>query len=361
MPSFDSVNYSLRVKKNIERKLIADILLSLDKQFKTTGYQYIGMGSMWFSDFMLIHRVLGIKTMWSVERDSPKRAAFNSPYGFINVQEGTAAEYLPKFLDTKLNSIVWLDYDGDLSRGIVKDLKDLAARAKPGDVIMVTANAHHGQVKPVSLGNIGVLSNRIDQFLTEATEETLPENMKADELIPVFKKILKDIEKASIKRSVDERNQRLYELIDKIMPCNFKNIDFSEKNFPKLVSSVLFKSLDSACRSSGRSVSFAPIFNYFYSDGAPMVTIGGMVVDEGCGEKLKNWKQTENPLFAKEEDQISIDVPNLTPREKAQIDSFITSDEKNPSSTDLNLEFDDEAINNYCQFYRHYPIFNEVI
>src|SRR5713226_5987155 len=88
MPVAERLNYSLRPNKNVERKLMAGVLRALMPEIPIGESRYIGMGSLWFVDFVLFHRVLGITDMVSVERDLVDRARFNQPYDCVVVREG---------------------------------------------------------------------------------------------------------------------------------------------------------------------------------------------------------------------------------------------------------------------------------
>lgn len=361
MPSFDSVNYAVRLRKNIERKLIAELLLSLDKTFAISEYQYIGMGSMWFTDFIVMHRMLGIHTMWSIEKFSPKRAELNCPFGFIDVVNGDAKNEVPKLLKDDVRSIVWLDYDHDLRDGIVRDLQEIGLHASCGDVFIVTANAHLGQVKPPSLGNISFLNSTIDQYLGEGLQMgELGQEIPTDRLGPLLKETLTVIAKHHTQQTVSEKNRIFQELTQGVIPGSLTNQQFSDKNFPRLVAQALINALDSACRNSGKSLTFEPIFNFSYQDGAPMVTIGGIAVDENHKNKLRALSLPEKFFFATGKEQISIDVPNLTPQEKIKLDRLLTRDGPDPAASVLSLEIAEEAISNYFRFYKQYPLFSEI-
>lgn len=361
MPSFDSVNYSVRLKKNVERKIIGELMLRLNPAFSIGSYQYIGMGSLWFSDFVLMHKFLGIKKMYSVERDSPLRAKFNSPYGFVEVLEGTVSENVPSLLSDDQRSVVWLDYDGDLRHKIVRDLLDIVPNARAGDIFIVTSNAHIGQVRPPSYGDLAALSRKLDDILPEIDLTGLTVEVPKDHIGPLIKQILSKISDANARDGVAQKNTILRNLIERVMPCNFSGDDFTEQKFPGLVSMALLAAMDSACTSTGLPLRFAPLFNFQYCDGAPMVTVGGMIADDACVEKLHNLKHMDIQETINGNQQLSINVPNLTPKEKTLIDSLLTRDGQIPSMDQIGFELEETALENYCTFYRQYPQFNEIV
>ena len=69
MPSFDAINYSLRPSKAIQRQLIFEGIRELHGQLLLSDSVYVGLGSVWFTDFVLAHEILNIKHMVSIEED----------------------------------------------------------------------------------------------------------------------------------------------------------------------------------------------------------------------------------------------------------------------------------------------------
>jgi len=86
--SYEKVNYLLRLRKQIERKIIIEMLQKLSKEIQVDKYHYIGFGSVYFADFILFHKYLHINDMTSLERDRKKRKrfGFNLPYKFITLE-----------------------------------------------------------------------------------------------------------------------------------------------------------------------------------------------------------------------------------------------------------------------------------
>jgi hypothetical protein len=82
-PSYETINYDLRPAKSIERKMMAEALQALTLFAPMKEYSYRGFGSPYFTDFSLVHRVLGIRNMESIEKDeyNKGRFVFNRPLG----------------------------------------------------------------------------------------------------------------------------------------------------------------------------------------------------------------------------------------------------------------------------------------
>lgn len=87
MYNFDPINYSLRPNKVIQRQVAFDGLAMFASALNLARAKYVGFGSIWFADFILAHKRLGISDMLSVEVDeiTYKRAKFNAPFRTITV------------------------------------------------------------------------------------------------------------------------------------------------------------------------------------------------------------------------------------------------------------------------------------
>src|SRR5688572_12025690 len=86
--SFKRVHYELRPAKQVERRMIIDALRLMSLSgFPIDDYQYTGMGSIFFVDFILFHKFLGISDMVNAEHSAiPNRVTFNQPYDFIRTK-----------------------------------------------------------------------------------------------------------------------------------------------------------------------------------------------------------------------------------------------------------------------------------
>lgn len=65
----DKIDYTLRIQKNIERKILCDIIRSLNYFATVDQYRYIGFGSFYYKDFLLLHETYNIHEGISVEKD----------------------------------------------------------------------------------------------------------------------------------------------------------------------------------------------------------------------------------------------------------------------------------------------------
>ncbi len=109
--SFRKIDYSLRPGKNVERKMISEMLGRLAVFRPLAEYCYIGFGSVYFTDFALFHRQWGLSPMYSIEGDEEgmRRASFNAPFSCVNVLRGRSAALLPTIsFDTPHNRLARL-------------------------------------------------------------------------------------------------------------------------------------------------------------------------------------------------------------------------------------------------------------
>lgn len=319
MPSQQKINYSLRPAKNVVRKLLAECFLHLQDEFEIASYRYIGMGSLWFSDHTLFHRVLRISDMVSIEGDpeTAKRTEFNRPFGCIRVEEGESTGVLPDVVPRDQRALVWLDYTSGLEGPIFQDLPIVFDRVASGSIVLVTINAHHKQL-------------------------VRPPNENGNRPPP---------------------NEVLGGLIDRA-PQQISAVSTSRTGFPRYIAGVIFERMEHHVRlASGGALQFCPLINFFYEDGAPMITMGGMVADPTDAARLEETAIRENVEYVTERDQIDVLVPILTPKEKISLDRLLPS-EAAPTRQEveaLGFSLHPDEIKGFHRYYRFYPVFTEMV
>lgn len=136
--SFKRIDYSLRPAKHAERRMLCDLYRRVTPFGRIEDYVYVGFGSIWFSDFSLFHRSLGIKDMVSIEHSTAdeNRIEENKPFRIPVIYSHSNAA-LPK-LNWSKHHLLWLDYDDSLSLSMCCDMQIVASRAKSGTVLTVT-------------------------------------------------------------------------------------------------------------------------------------------------------------------------------------------------------------------------------
>jgi hypothetical protein len=166
------VNYRLRPSKNIERKMMVEILRSLSHIKPIEDYQYIGFSSPYFSDFKLFHRELGLEDMVSIEEKEclQNRFRFNKPFDCIQVEFGRSDEVLPE-LDMSRETILWLDYTTELKPYMFEDIENFCYSAPPGSVIFVTLRVGRMSVPELRGSNY---DTRFEKLENDVGEDNIP-------------------------------------------------------------------------------------------------------------------------------------------------------------------------------------------
>ena len=134
--------YSLRPAKYIVRRLLCEAFRKLGSLAPLPNYQYVGFGGIEFTDFVLIHRELGITKLISVEGNTAfhRRAVFNVPFSAVELYEDTFTQVMTR-IEWGKPSIVWLDYQCFLGDTPISDVSFLASELQPGSLLVVTLAA----------------------------------------------------------------------------------------------------------------------------------------------------------------------------------------------------------------------------
>ncbi len=313
--SFRNIDYSLRPAKYAERKMLSEIFRRLRPFDAVENYAYVGFGSLWFSDFALFHRALGIRDMTSIERVKTAKARIdaNRPYSAIKMEYEESAVVLPQ-LDWSKKSFVWLDYDDPITNDMILDVQAVANHAVSGTVLAVSVQCMQAkEVQEAEEDKSG--PKAIDLFRDRFGRELVPEGASEHQLV--------SWNLGALSRSTFAKQ------IGKILGA--RNMTLG--TFEKLV--------------------FHPICEIEYKDNAKMTTMVGIfasVKDMGtvalCGfDSLDFLTATGKP--------IRIDVPILTVREIRHLERQL------PKNTVL-LEYG--AIppgdaDHFAEFYRYLPNF----
>jgi hypothetical protein len=313
MASFEEINYALRPNKVVERKLVFEVLSTFLPAVNFSTYNYIGLGSMWFVDFIMAHKLLSIGTLISIEKKSPDRARFNAPYKCIEVKRGKSTDVLPT-LDYNAPILAWMDYDEGPSPSIIDDFEQLCRASAPGSFLFMTVNAHIGSIRDQKDPE-GKLLSRADAF------------------------------SRSVKGFSDTA---------------LREGDLSAKKYPGVLSSTLLIVLQRFVRRRARGLAYLPICNFSYNDGAPMITIGGLLADEALERKFADIKAQPNPDYFAPTTIFEIAVPPLTHREKMAIDRLLPAAEPPQIQAELGFEIPAKQVVQYYRFYLHYPVFAEI-
>jgi hypothetical protein len=308
---WENVHYVQRPAKNIERKMLVEVLGSLGNYTRLDRFQYVGFGSIYFVDFALIHRRLGIRKMTSVEmEDGPAaqaRVSFNRPFKFVKLRFGHSNNVLPTH-DWGTPSIVWLDYNARLGDDVFSDVATIVGNATPPCVLFVTVN-----VDPQAA------TGRFQRFSDAVGAERVPPGFNSDH-------DLNNWGTAAAARQVldDEINRRL--------------------------------DVRNALADPQEQLSYAQLVHFRYRDGARMLTVGGLIFPSTDHAKVEE-AGFLSPYAAQGDAAYEIVVPNLTIREMLHLDQRLART-GTPNFSAIGLSSDE--VEEYRKAYKYFPAFVDV-
>ena len=312
--SYKDIDDRVRPAKSIERKMLAESFRRLVYFRDPAKYAYIGMGSLYFSDFSLFHRSLGFETMASIEDCSDKtiqaRFKMNIPYGHIRMEFGRAGAVLQSVADWKtVPTVIWLDYDGKLSKECLSNLEYVASNAASGTVLIISVNA-----------------DRLKLINTDADDG---DEIDEDSLTPL----------QILERNIDK---------DRV-PLGTDNRGLSGWGIASTYRDVI----DSAIRNGvtlhpADSFNYEQIYNFTYTDGAKMLTVGGVLFAEDDRGKFEGAGFGSMDFIRCEKDDFRIDPPKLTYAEMRAINSYRDG-----------LPIPPGDVDKYKKTYRYFPHFIE--
>lgn len=313
MASFDTVNYSLRPSKSAQRGLIFEGLKALSVSMDLTNAAYIGFGSIWFTDFIMAHKMLDIEEMISIEADDIgyRRAAFNKVYRTISLRHGRSHDILPQILEENgfrtRPWIIWLDYDSALQEEIVEEVQWLIVNAPPNSIVLLTFSA--------TLNAYGKPVNR-------------PARIKA--------------------------------LLGDVVPDDLAKELCDKDNLPLTLSKYMLDFLSSEVADTARPGGFVEAFNVPYSDTVSMVTVGGVLPAPGAVPAARavvadaKWKCRLEEV---------IQAPQMTLKEVATLQAEMPAVDQLTRERIQEIGFDlqDEQIRSFQRYYKYLPSFAEIV
>lgn len=307
MSSFERVNYAIRPAKNIERKMMCEAFSRLSAFENIQRYRYIGFGSISFIDFSLFHRILGIENSVSIEKEIKKqdRFEFNRPYKCVRLMLGKSNDVLPE-LSWDERTIIWLDYDRQITQEELTDIEFVSASAPSGSILIVTVDARDDDPR----------SGRVSKLSARVGAEKLPEGVTDNRL--------GGWGTAKYTRRIIDN-----EIRSAIATRNFT-------------------------RAGGTHFKYKQIFNFHYADGAKMLTVGGILYDERESELEEQCEFANLPFIKTEEEPCTIEVPVLTIKEIQHLNKQLPC--LHPICIDVPaIPFED--VRQYVKIYKYYPAF----
>jgi hypothetical protein len=313
MPSFDAVNYSLRPSKSIQRQLVFDGVRILQRELDLERLAYVGLGSIWFTDFVMAHKLLGIDDMVSIEGDPVgyRRAVFNCPYATVRVQEGYSSEVLPNLYDDEVIGsrpwMMWMDYDFEFNESVRDDIRSVIEKAPMNSLLLVTFNGQETRYGQAA-----------------------------------------------------DRPERLRDLFGSLVPAELPKSHCRGERMQETLVDFTIDFMKSVAAEIARPGGFVPAFRLIYRDTVPMVTAGGVLPSRGAVRITSDLVAQDGwPCRPRER----IVAPHLTIREAAVLQSLLPRTERLSRDLVCELGFDleDEQIAAFERYYRQYPAYAQIM
>jgi hypothetical protein len=315
MASFDVVNFSLRANKAIQRSLVFESVRILQNYLVMDRLVYVGLGSIWFTDFQMAHKSLAIEDLISIEADpiGYRRAEYNLPFRTSKVLEGTSTDVLPTVIGDRalVNRpwFVWLDYTCGLEEMVVEDIRLVVENVPQNSVFVVTFNA-----KGRDLG-----------------------------------------------RPVD-RPQRIRTLLGSVVPDDLSREDCDEDGgkLSATLAALTNKFMISVAAACSRPGGFIPAFSLCYTDTTPMVTVGGVLPAKGAVAATE--EAISRPDWPGIDD-LPIIIPPLTVKEVAALQTQLPRSRGGITRKmvrKLGFDLKDEHIRCFQKYYKYYPTYAQI-
>ncbi|CAJ0809499.1 hypothetical protein LMG19083_04948 [Ralstonia psammae] len=311
--SFRRIDYSLRPAKHAERRMLCDVFRRLRPFGRVEDYVYVGFGSVWFSDFALFHRALGIKRMISIEQAEAARDRIeaNKPFQ-IPVIYNQSTNVLPT-LDWSQNQFLWLDYDDPLSMDMMLDMRAVASRAKSGTVLAVSVQCSTAPQIAAARDEGGATA--VERFTQVFGRERTPPDLK--------------------------------------------ELQLYGWQYGQLSRSMLYREVESAlsirnAQAGARKMNFRSICEIEYEDGAKMTTIVGIFHDDDAAPLIEQCHFDTLDFLTGKPQPIRISVPKLTPREFRKLEAQLPL----PAGTQLDVgTMPPSEAHRFAELYRYLPNF----
>lgn len=275
---------------------------------------YIGLGSIWFTDFIQAHKVLGIETMFSIEVNDTgfKRARFNKTFRTISIKHGLSSDEVPKILKktdfSRRPWVIWLDYDSALDEDKVEEMKWVLEHATPNSIALFTFSASQN----------------------------------------------------AYGRRPRNRPDRVRTLLGDVVPDDLSKDDCDKERLPLTLASLTSNFLRSEVADSARLGGFFDAFRIPYFDSVGMVTIGGILAAKGSASAIRT--VVEDPKWPCKVTEM-IRAPHLTLKEVSVLQSELPSDGRITRKRINELGFDLEVsqIRSFQKYYKYLPNYAEIV
>jgi hypothetical protein len=323
-PTYKAINYLLRPAKNIERKMMCEAFRRLGVFGELKGYRYIGLGSIFFGDFVLFHKRLGFTKMISIEshKEDGLRVEFNKPFACVDIKLGHSKAVLGEIALGEGKSVIWLDYDYELAESVLNDIERVVAECQPGTFLAITVDAESKRLEqPKSLGDeepeIPWPTRPVDQLKRLVGQGRVPASVTSESLRGgALKETYRAIMSGVAQEALAARNGAL---------------------------------------EAGAKLKCQQVFNFWYADGAEMMTIGWLLYEERQESFLERCAFDKLEFYRPGSEAFRIVVPNLTYREIRALDKECPEN----GGAGAVAPVPEEDWGWYRKVYRYFPSFTE--
>jgi hypothetical protein len=304
--------------------MIVDALQRLQPAgFSISDYQYTGFGAIYFVDFILFHKLLGMSKLLSLERMTglTTRIEFNKPFKCVDVNMVSASAAIPN-LSRDTRHILWLDYDGVIHKDFLSDIQSAVTLLPAGSILLVTVD-----VEP-------------------------PEDHDYREVNPDFD---------SSKNVMGPKQWKEY---FEYHASTYLKLGLTESHFG--MAELRARTAEILQASFTRSIvprnqmEFLPMFNFIYRDSHWMLSMGGMIAGPTEKRQLLSTTLRDTEYYRDNFDNppFEISVPRLTRKERIYLDREMPcADGWTPKDFDI----DAEELRKYRDIYRFLPAFAEIL
>lgn len=315
MNSYEKINYKLRPQKRIERALIAELINNFE-HIIGAKVNYIGMGSLFYTDFVYFNKYCNLNEMISIEMmndengeyDSQKEKRFrnNKPLDSIKLIPKRTSEAIDELPFNEPN-FIWFDYDGCFEPFIISDLENVIERTQKSSIIAVSYN------------------------------DFIPKQFRSSKELYIEK--CKDGYKEYVLDGVDS--------------------DFAVDNYSKIAAGICEKYIEEQVEFyngvKGTNFILKRLSKVEYQDGAKMNTLVWALLDENeAYTESFEQKIAESEIYG----ELNLKMEILTLFEKQQLDRRPWADRKK-TAEDMGLDL--ETVEQYYKYAKYIPEYTEVV
>lgn len=317
--SFNRIDYSIRPAKYAERRMLRDVFRRLSAFEPCENYAYVGFGSVWFSDFSLFHRSLGVQQMLSIEssKAAEQRVRDNAPFK-ISLAFDRSTKVLPT-MSWEGRKFVWLDYDEALTPDMLRDLRTCVMNVRSGSVISISVRCS--------------AAKEADQAAPEDDDEAV-------NALPIIERFREKFANWHVPEEVGEDD--LYgwpyaDLINTMIETEIE-VALAVRNGPR----------------AGPDFCSKKICTINYQDGAMMTTYVALIFSEDERDKSDACNFDTLSFVESPTTPVHINVPKLTPREFRLLEGQLPNAPQEALALG-SIPLKEAAA--FRQFYRYFPNF----